>query len=409
MINVIKMCKSKQYIELEDKYGAHNYHPLPVVLAKGEGVFVWDVDGNKYYDFLSSYSAVNQGHCHPKIVDALKQQADILTLTSRAFHNDVLGKYEEFVTKLFGYDKVLPMNTGVEGGETANKLARKWGYMKKGIEKNKARIIFAKGNFWGRTLAAISSSDDPSSYEGFGPFMPGYDLIPYNDLEALETELKDFNVCAFMVEPIQGEAGVVVPDEGYLQGVRKLCDKYNVLFIADEVQTGIARTGKMLACDYEDARPDLLILGKAISGGVFPVSAVLADDEIMLCIQPGEHGSTFGGNPLACNVAQAALEVVLDENLAENAYRLGEILRSELENFENDMITLVRGKGLLNAIVIKPKNGKEAWDVCLKLRDNGLLAKPTHGDIIRFAPPLVITEEQLMECIAIIKKTILSF
>ena len=403
------MCKSKQYIDLEDKYGAHNYHPLPVVLAKGEGVFVWDVDGNKYYDFLSSYSAVNQGHCHPKIVDALKQQADILTLTSRAFHNDVLGKYEEFVTKLFGYDKVLPMNTGVEGGETANKLARKWGYMKKGIEKNKARIIFAKGNFWGRTLAAISSSDDPSSYEGFGPFMPGYDLIPYNDLEALETELKDFNVCAFMVEPIQGEAGVVVPDEGYLQGVRKLCDKYNVLFIADEVQTGIARTGKMLACDYEDARPDLLILGKAISGGVFPVSAVLADDEIMLCIQPGEHGSTFGGNPLACNVAQAALEVVLDENLAENAYRLGEILRSELENFENDMITLVRGKGLLNAIVIKPKNGKEAWDVCLKLRDNGLLAKPTHGDIIRFAPPLVITEDQLKECVVIIKKTILSF
>ena len=403
------MSKSKKYIELEDKHGAHNYHPLPVVLAKGEGVFVWDVDGNKYYDFLSSYSAVNQGHCHPKIVGALKQQADILTLTSRAFHNDVLGKYEEFVTKLFGYDKVLPMNTGVEGGETANKLARKWGYMKKGIEKNKARIIFAKGNFWGRTLAAISSSDDPSSYEGFGPFMPGYDLIPYNDLEALETELKDFNVCAFMVEPIQGEAGVVVPDEGYLQGVRKLCDKYNVLFIADEVQTGIARTGKMLACDYEDARPDLLILGKAISGGVFPVSAVLADDEIMLCIQPGEHGSTFGGNPLACNVAQAALEVVLDENLAENAYRLGEILRSELENFENDMITLVRGKGLLNAIVIKPKNGNEAWDVCLKLRDNGLLAKPTHGDIIRFAPPLVITEEQLMECIAIIKKTILSF
>ena len=403
------MSKSAEYIALEDKYGAHNYHPLPVVLSKGEGVFVWDVDGKKYYDFLSSYSAVNQGHCHPKIVGALKQQADILTLTSRAFHNDVLGKYEEFVTKLFGYDKVLPMNTGVEGGETANKLARKWGYMKKGIEKNKARIIFAKGNFWGRTLAAISSSDDPSSYEGFGPFMPGYDLIPYNNLEALEKELKDFNVCAFMVEPIQGEAGVVVPDEGYLQGVRKLCDKYNVLFIADEVQTGIARTGKMLACDYEDARPDLLILGKAISGGVFPVSAVLADDEIMLCIKPGEHGSTFGGNPLACNVAQAALEVVLDENLAENAYRLGKIFRREFRDFNNDMITLVRGKGLLNAIVIKPKNGKEAWDVCLALRDNGLLAKPTHGDIIRFAPPLVITEEQLMECIAIIKKTILSF
>ena len=403
------MKSPEEYIALEDKYGAHNYHPLPVVLAKGEGVFVWDVEGKKYYDFLSSYSAVNQGHCHPKIVAALKLQADTLTLTSRAFHNDVLGQYEEFVTKLFGYDKVLPMNTGVEGGETANKLARKWGYMKKGIEKNKARIIFAKGNFWGRTLAAISSSDDPSSYEGFGPFMPGYDLIPYNDLEALETELKDFNVCAFMVEPIQGEAGVVVPDEGYLAGVRKLCDKYNVLFIADEVQTGIARTGKMLACDYEDARPDLLILGKAISGGVFPVSAVLADDEIMLCIQPGEHGSTFGGNPLACKVAQAALEVVIDENLAENAYRLGKIFRRELRAFDNDMITLVRGRGLLNAIVIKPKDGKEAWDVCLKLRDNGLLAKPTHGDIIRFAPPLVITEAQLMDCIAIIKKTILSF
>ena len=403
------MKSPEEYIALEDKYGAHNYHPLPVVLAKGEGVFVWDVEGKKYYDFLSSYSAVNQGHCHPKIVAALKLQADTLTLTSRAFHNDVLGQYEEFVTKLFGYDKVLPMNTGVEGGETANKLARKWGYMKKGIEKNKARIIFAKGNFWGRTLAAISSSDDPSSYEGFGPFMPGYDLIPYNDLEALETELKDFNVCAFMVEPIQGEAGVVVPDEGYLAGVRKLCNKYNVLFIADEVQTGIARTGKMLACDYEDARPDLLILGKAISGGVFPVSAVLADDEIMLCIQPGEHGSTFGGNPLACKVAQAALEVVIDENLAENAYRLGKIFRRELRAFDNDMITLVRGRGLLNAIVIKPKDGKEAWDVCLKLRDNGLLAKPTHGDIIRFAPPLVITEDQLMVCISIIKKTILSF
>ena len=403
------MKSPEKYIALEDKYGAHNYHPLPVVLAKGEGVFVWDVEGKKYYDFLSSYSAVNQGHCHPKIVAALKLQADTLTLTSRAFHNDVLGQYEEFVTKLFGYDKVLPMNTGVEGGETANKLARKWGYMKKGIEKNKARIIFAKGNFWGRTLAAISSSDDPSSYEGFGPFMPGYDLIPYNDLEALETELKDFNVCAFMVEPIQGEAGVVVPDEGYLAGVRKLCNKYNVLFIADEVQTGIARTGKMLACDYEDARPDLLILGKAISGGVFPVSAVLADDEIMLCIQPGEHGSTFGGNPLACKVAQAALEVVLDEKLAENAYRLGKIFRRELQDFNNDMITLVRGKGLLNAIVIKPKDGKEAWDVCLKLRDNGLLAKPTHGNIIRFAPPLVINEEQLMICIRIIKKTILSF
>jgi len=403
---------SQEAIALENKYGAHNYHPLPVVLAKGEGVFVWDVEGKKYYDFLSSYSAVNQGHCHPKIVAALKEQADTLTLTSRAFHNDVLGKYEEFVTKLFGYDKVLPMNTGVEGGETANKLARKWGYMKKGIEENKARIIFAKGNFWGRTLAAISSSDDPSSYEGFGPFMPGYDLIPYNDLEALETELKDFNVCAFMVEPIQGEAGVLVPDEGYLEGVRKLCNKYNVLFIADEVQTGIARTGKMLACYYEDARPDLLILGKAISGGVFPVSAVLADDEIMLCIQPGEHGSTFGGNPLACKVAQAALEVVLDEKLAENAEKLGQLFRTEMNKFieTNDLVKLVRGKGLLNAIVINDtEDSSTAWDICMKLRDNGLLAKPTHGNIIRFAPPLVMTEKQLLDCVTIITKTIAEF
>jgi len=400
---------SQELIALEDKYGAHNYHPLPVVLSKGEGVYVWDVDGKKYFDFLSAYSAVNQGHCHPKIVRALQEQSETLTLTSRAFHNDVLGQYEKYVTGLFGYDKVLPMNTGVEGGETANKLARKWGYQKKGIEENKARIIFAKGNFWGRTLAAISSSDDPTSYEGFGPYMPGYDLIPYNNLDALEEELKDSNVCAFMVEPIQGEAGVVVPDEGYLAGVRSLCDKYNVLFIADEVQTGIARTGKMLATDYENARPDILILGKALSGGVFPVSAVLADDDVMLCIQPGEHGSTFGGNPLACKVAQAALEVVLDEKLAENAYRLGEIFRREMRAIDSDMVTFVRGKGLLNAIVIKPKNGKEAWDVCLRLRDNGLLAKPTHGDIIRFAPPLVMTEAQLMECIEIIKKTILSF
>ena len=400
---------SQELIALEDKYGAHNYHPLPVVLSKGEGIYVWDVDGKKYFDFLSAYSAVNQGHCHPKIIRALQEQSETLTLTSRAFHNDVLGQYEKYVTALFGYDKVLPMNTGVEGGETANKLARKWGYQKKGIEENKARIIFANGNFWGRTLAAISSSDDPTSYEGFGPYMPGYDLIPYNNLDALEEELKDSNVCAFMVEPIQGEAGVVVPDEGYLAGVRSLCDKYNVLFIADEVQTGIARTGKMLATDYENARPDILILGKALSGGVFPVSAVLADDDVMLCIQPGEHGSTFGGNPLACKVAQAALEVVLDEKLAENAYRLGEIFRREMRAIDSDMVTVVRGKGLLNAIVINPKNGKEAWDVCLRLRDNGLLAKPTHGDIIRFAPPLVITEAQLMECIEIIKKTILSF
>ena len=400
---------SSEYIELENKYGAHNYHPLPVVLSKGDGVFVWDVEGNKYYDFLSSYSAVNQGHCHPKIINALKDQASVLTLTSRAFHNNVLGEYEKYMTDLFGYDKVLPMNTGVEGGETANKLARKWGYNIKGIEKNKARIIFAKGNFWGRTLAAISSSDDPVSYEGFGPYMPGYDLIPYNNLELLEKELKDPNVCAFMVEPIQGEAGVVVPDVGYLAGVRKLCTKYNVLFIADEVQTGIGRTGRMLACDFEDARPDILILGKALSGGVFPVSAILADDEVMLCIKPGEHGSTFGGNPLACKVAMAALDVVVEEKLAQKAEHLGKIFRDNLQAVNSDMISLVRGKGLLNAIIIKPKDGIEAWDVCLKLRDNGLLAKPTHGDIIRFAPPLVITESQLLDCISIIKNTILSF
>ena len=403
------MKKSKYYIDLENRYGAHNYHPLPVVLSKGKGVFVWDVEGNKYFDFLSAYSAVNQGHCHPKIISALKDQANTLTLTSRAFYNNTLGEYEKFITNFFGYDKLLPMNTGVEGGETANKIARKWGYEKKNIPKNKARIIFAKGNFWGRTLAAISSSDDPTSYEGFGPYMPGYDLIPYNDLDALEHELKDPNVAAFMVEPIQGEAGVVVPDDGYLSGVRDLCNKYNVLFIADEVQTGIARTGKMLATDYENARPDILILGKALSGGVFPVSAVLADDSIMMCIKPGEHGSTYGGNPLANKVVMSALKVVKDENLCENAYKLGEILRNELRKIETDMITTVRGKGLLNAIVIKPKNGNEAWDVCLKLRDNGLLAKPTHGDIIRFAPPLVINENQLYECVEIIKKTIKSF
>ncbi len=403
------MNKSQYYIDLEEKYGAHNYHPLPVVLKKGEGVFVWDVDDKKYFDFLSAYSAVNQGHCHPKIINALKDQADTLTLTSRAFYNDTLGTYEKYITNYFGYDKVLPMNTGVEGGETANKLARKWGYLKKGIEKNKARIIFAKGNFWGRTLAAISSSDDPLSYEGFGPFMPGYDLIPYNDLNALEQELKDPNVAAFMVEPIQGEAGVVVPDDGYLSGVRDLCDKYNVLFIADEVQTGIARTGKMLATDYEIARPDILILGKALSGGVFPVSAILADDKVMMCIKPGEHGSTYGGNPIANKVVMSALEVVKEEKLSENAFILGKILRNELRLIDTDMITCVRGKGLLNAIVIKPKRGKEAWDVCLALRDNGLLAKPTHGDIIRFAPPLVINKDQIYECAEIIKKTILSF
>tara|TARA_B110000003_G_scaffold167106_1_gene167086 strand:+ start:9606 stop:10829 length:1224 start_codon:yes stop_codon:yes gene_type:complete len=406
------MYSSEELIKIEEKFGAHNYHPLPVVLAKGEGVFVWDVEGKKYFDFLSAYSAVNQGHCHPRIIKALNDQASTLTLTSRAFHNDVLGRFEEFITKLFGYDKVLPMNTGVEGGETANKLARKWGYMEKGIPENQAKIIFANGNFWGRTLAAISSSDDPSSYKGFGPYMPGYHLIPYNDLNALEQEFKDPNVAAFMVEPIQGEAGVVVPDEGYLAGVRSLCTKYNVLFIADEVQTGIARTGKMLATDYEDARPDILILGKALSGGVLPVSAVLADDEVMLCIKPGEHGSTFGGNPLACKVAQAALEVVVDENLSENADRLGKLFRSELDSrFENiAIVNLIRGRGLLNAIVINDsEDSSTAWDICMKLRDNGLLAKPTHGNIIRFAPPLVINESQLLECIDIIEETILSF
>ena len=403
------MSKSKKYIELEDKYGAHNYHPLPVVLAKGEGVFLWDVKGKRYYDFLSSYSAVNQGHCHHKIVDALKQQADVLTLTSRAFYNDTLGDYEKYITNYFGYNKVLPMNTGAEAVETALKLCRKWSYQRKGLEPDKAKIIVCDGNFHGRTTTIISFSNDPDARKEFGPYTPGFINIPYNDLDALKEVLKDENIAGFMVEPIQGEAGVFVADEGYLKGAFNLCKKAGVLFIADEIQTGIARTGKLLAVDHEEVKPDILILGKAISGGVFPVSAVLADDKVMMCIQPGEHGFTFGGNPLANKVAIAALEVVKEEKLAENAERLGKILRSELENFENDMITLVRGKGLLNAIVIKPKNGKEAWDVCLKLRDNGLLAKPTHGDIIRFAPPLVITEEQLMECIAIIKKTISSF
>ena len=406
------MKKDNLYIDKESKFGAHNYHPLPVVLSKGEGVFVWDVNDKKYYDFLSAYSADNQGHCHPKIIKALNDQANTLTLTSRAFHNNILGSYEQYITNLFGYDKVLPMNTGVEGGETANKLARKWGYLKKGIEEDKARIIFANGNFWGRTLAAISSSDDPSSYKGFGPYMPGYSLIPYNNLDALENELKDKNVAAFMVEPIQGEAGVIVPDDGYLAGVRKLCTKYNVLYIADEVQTGIARTGRMLASDYEDARPDILILGKALSGGVLPISAVLADDDIMLCIKPGEHGSTFGGNPLACKVAQSALEVVIEEDLAKNAAELGEVFRSELSKrlIDNKLVKLIRGKGLLNAIVINDtEDSSTAWDICLALRDNGLLAKPTHGNIIRFAPPLVINKKQLLFCVDIIVNTLNTF
>ena len=403
------MTDSTSLMQLENDFGAHNYHPLPVVLERGEGVYVWDCEGKKYYDFLSAYSAVNQGHCHPKIINALINQSKKLTLTSRAFYNSALGPYEKFICELFDYDKVLPMNTGVEGGETANKLARKWGYLKKGIPENKARIIFAKGNFWGRTLAAISSSDDPLSFKDFGPYMPGYDLIPYNNLEALEKELKDFNVAAFMVEPIQGEAGVVVPDEGYLEGVRRLCDKYNVLFIADEVQTGIARTGKLLASDYENAKPDILILGKALSGGVFPVSAVLANDEVMMCIKPGEHGSTFGGNPLACAVAKAALEVVIEEDLAENAYNLGEYFREELNKFIKDspIVKLVRGKGLLNAIVINDtEESKTAWNICLEMKNNGLLAKPTHGNIIRFAPPLTITKNQLDDCIKIIIDTL---
>jgi ornithine--oxo-acid transaminase len=403
--------KSVHLMDLEDNYGAHNYHPIPVVLDRGEGVYVWDVEGKKYFDFLAAYSAVNQGHCHPRIIKALTSQAQKLTLTSRAFYNSVLGEYEKFITSYFGYDKVLPMNTGVEGGETAVKLARRWAYDVKGVKENQAKIVFANGNFWGRTLAAISASNDPSSYKGFGPYMPGYELVDYNDLKALESAIKDPNTAAFMVEPIQGEAGVVVPDQGYLKGVRDLCTKYNVLFIADEVQTGLARTGKMLACDHEDVKPDILILGKALSGGLLPVSAVLADNKIMLTIKPGEHGSTYGGNPLACAVAMEALKVLKDEKLAENSEKLGVIFREEMEKLkkESDLITLVRGRGLFNAIVIKEKNGKTAWDVCLKFAEHGLLAKPTHGDIIRFAPPLVINKEQLMECIAIIRKVILLF
>ncbi len=410
--SLLKKISSEQAMEWEDKYGAHNYHPLPVVLEKGEGIFVWDPEGNKYYDFLSAYSAVNQGHCHPRILNALYEQAKTLTLTSRAFYNNILGQYEKYITEFFGYDKVLPMNTGVEGGETAIKLARKWGYKVKGIPANQAQIVFANGNFWGRTLAAISSSNDPSSYEGFGPYMPGYILVDYNDLDALEKEIKNPNVAAFMVEPIQGEAGVVVPDAGYLKKVSEMCKKHNVLLICDEVQTGLARTGKMLASDHENVKPDILILGKALSGGVFPVSAVLADDEIMLTILPGEHGSTYGGNPLACAVAMEALQVLKDENLAENAEKMGELFRSEMKALqkEREFITLVRGKGLLNAIIIKPlPDGREAWDVCVALKNNGLICKPTHGDIIRFAPPLTITEEQMKAAIGIIRDTILNF
>lgn len=397
---------SKYYIDLEDKYGAHNYHPLPVVLSRGEGVHVWDVEGKRYFDFLSSYSAVNQGHCHPKIVKAMVDQAGKLALTSRAFYNDVLGEYEKFVTEFFGYDKVLPMNTGAEGVETAMKLARKWGYKVKGVKDNQAKIIFARDNFHGRTISVISASNDPESTSHYGPFTPGILTVPYNDVDSLAKQLKDDDVIAFIVEPIQGEAGVMVPSDGYLKKAFDLCKSKNVLFIADEIQTGIARTGKMLASDYEGIKPDAVILGKALSGGQYPVSAVLANDDVMLTIKPGEHGSTFGGNPLAAKVAIAALEVVRDEKLAENAFNMGEILRDGLRNIDSDMITTVRGKGLLNAIVIKSKNGIDAWNVCLKLRDNGLLAKPTHGDIIRFAPPLVINEAQIKECVGIISKTI---
>lgn len=398
-------------MELEDSHGAHNYHPIPVVLEKGEGVYVWDVDGKRYYDFLAAYSAVNQGHCHPRIISALTKQAQKLTLTSRAFYNSMLGEYEKYITEYFGYDKVLPMNTGVEGGETALKLARRWAYDIKGVKENQAKVVFARGNFWGRTMAAISASNDPSSYSGFGPFLPGYELVDYNDLAALEKAISDPNTAAFMVEPIQGEAGVIVPDKGYLKGVRELCTKYKVLFIADEVQTGLCRTGRMLACDHENVKPDILVLGKALSGGTMPVSAVLTSNEIMLTIKPGEHGSTYGGNPLACAVAMEALQVLKDEKLAENSERLGHIFRAEMSKLmqETDLITAVRGQGLFNAIVIQERNGKTAWDVCLRFAENGLLAKPTHGDIIRFAPPLVINEAQLKECVDIIRKTILSF
>jgi len=406
-MEMLDVMTSRKAIELEDKYGAHNYHPLPVVLSRGEGVYVWDVEGKKYLDFLSAYSAVNQGHCHPRIIQTLLDQAKTLTLTSRAFYNDVLGVYERFITEFFGYDKVLPMNTGAEGVETALKICRKWAYEKKGIPEPHAKIIVCESNFHGRTITVISMSTDPDARSGFGPYTPGFITIPYNDLDALAEALNDPHVAGFLVEPIQGEAGVFVPDEGYLSKAYAMCKEKNVLFIADEVQTGIARTGKLLACDHENVRPDMLILGKALSGGVYPVSAVLADDDIMLVIKPGQHGSTFGGNPVAAKVAITALEVIRDEKLAENAMRLGAIFREELRRIKSDRVELVRGKGLLNAVVIKEKNGKSAWDVCVKMMENGLLAKPTHGHIIRFAPPLVITEEQVMEAAGIIRKSLM--
>ena len=400
---------SKDFMAKEDKFGAHNYHPLPVVLEKGEGVFVWDVEGKRYYDFLAAYSAVNQGHNHPKIVKALTDQAKTLALTSRAFYNNVLGEWEEYMTNLFGYDKMLPMNSGAEADETALKLIRKWAYKVKGIPSNQAKIVVCDGNFHGRTITIISMSSDPDAYNHYGPYTPGFINIPYNDLERLEQELQDPNVAGFLVEPIQAEAGVYVPEDGYLKKAADLCKKYNVLFVADEVQTGLARTGKMLACDHENVRPDILVLGKALSGGMYPVSCVLADDEIMLTIKPGEHGSTYGGNPLAGKIAIAALNVIQEENLTENSERLGEIFRKEMKAINSKMIETVRGKGLLNAVAIKPVKGKSAWDVCLGMKENGLIAKPTHEHIIRFTPPLIITEEQLMEAIGIIKKTFKEF
>jgi ornithine--oxo-acid transaminase len=398
--------KTQYYLDLEEKYGAHNYHPIPVVLERGEGVYVWDVEGKRYYDFLSGYSAINQGHCHPKIVQAFIEQSQKLTLTSRAFHNNVLGEFEKFVTLLFGYEKMLPMNTGVEAVETAIKLCRKWAYEVKGIKEGNARIIVCEGNFHGRTSTVISFSNDPLARKNFGPYMPGFISIPYNDINALEKALNDNNVAGFLVEPIQGEAGVLVPDDGYLSKAKQLCETTNVLFIADEIQTGLARTGKMLACDHENVRPDILILGKALSGGMMPASAVLADDEIMMTIKPGEHGSTYGGNPLASRVAITSLQVLKDEKMAENAAIMGELLREELKKLDSLHIAMVRGKGLLNGIVIDHRNNDAAWELCLELKTNGLLAKPTHGDKIRFAPPLIINKEQIMECVDIIKKSL---
>ncbi len=397
------------YIALEEKYGAHNYHPLPVVIEKGQGVYLYDVEQKQYFDFLSGYSAVNQGHCHPAIIAAMTEQASKLTLTSRAFYNNQLGEYEQFITQYFGYEKVLPMNTGVEAGETAVKLARRWAYEKKGVAPNQAVILFPAGNFWGRTIAAISSSSDPSSYQNFGPFVPGFQQIPYNNIDALAEALQNKNIAAFMVEPIQGEAGVIVPDEGYLKAAYDLCKRHNVLFIADEIQTGLCRTGKLLASDYDNVRPDILMLGKALSGGVMPISAVLCDNSIMETIKPGEHGSTFGGNPLACVVAVAALSVLRDQNLAANAHAMGVIFRSELEKINSPFISIVRGKGLLNAIEVTHQNPNAAWDFCMVLKENGLLAKPTHGNKIRFAPPLIITRDQILESIAIIQKSLDEF